>query len=86
MGSDEGHSIGDIAAIVKKVWMRPEFAANRSREPQVSIAQKPDPAKPILRYVPLTNFCRERLHLKPLVSLESGVYKTLMFHLQNSNK
>ncbi len=71
VGSDEAHSIREIAECVSR---------NSPACPPVTVAQRPDPRRPAARYVPDLQRARHELGLQVWTPLESAVRKTLEFH------
>jgi dTDP-glucose 4,6-dehydratase len=75
VGSDEAHSIREIAECVSRT---------SPHCPPVAVAQRPDPRRPATRYVPDIQRARHELGLDVWTSLESGIRKTFEFHQQPS--
>jgi len=73
VGSDEAHSIGDIAEIV---------ARNADTHPRIITARPPTGQAP-QRYVPDINRARRELGLEVWTPLDEAVRKTLAFHQYN---
>jgi nucleoside-diphosphate-sugar epimerase len=71
VGSDEAHSIREIAECVSR---------NSGHALPVTVAQAPDPRRPAHRYVPDISRARNELGLRVWTSLDSAVRKTLEFH------
>ena len=71
VGSDEPHSLRDIAESVSRT--SPSC-------PPVAVAQRPDPRRPAPRYVPDIHRARTELGLEVWTSLESAIHKTFQFY------
>jgi dTDP-glucose 4,6-dehydratase len=67
VGSEDGRSIKQIAEVV----------AEAGDAKGVEIAQKPDPARPLARYVPQCRRAREELGLQEWISLPDAVTRTI---------
>jgi dTDP-glucose 4,6-dehydratase len=74
VGSDEAHSIADIARAVAATLSTPE-------EPiSVEFAREADPSKPRLQYVPSTERARTELGLRQSVPLADAIARTAGWH------
>jgi dTDP-glucose 4,6-dehydratase len=71
IGSDESHSIREIAECVSR---------HSPACPPVAVAQRPDLRHPAARYVPDIHRARRELGLDVWTSFESAIQKTLEFH------
>ena len=69
VGSDDNLSIADLAHSV---------ACHTQPKPHVTIAHKPDPCKPAMRYVPSIDRGREELGLCPFTLINEGIRRTVM--------
>ena len=68
VGSEDARSIKEIAEVV---------AAAAGGAPQIEIALKPDPSRPLARYVPRCSRAREELGLQEWISLPDAVRRTI---------
>jgi nucleoside-diphosphate-sugar epimerase len=71
VGSDEAQSILDIAECVARL---------SPRQPPVTVAQRPEPARPAARYVPDISRARRELGLEVEIPFEDAVRRTIGFH------
>ncbi len=71
VGSDEAHSIREIAKYVSQ---------NSSTQPPVKVAQTPKPNAPATRYVPDIRRAQRELGLQVWTPLAAAIRKTLEFH------
>jgi len=76
VGSEEEITIKELAYKVAEVYYR-----LTGKKVDVVIEQKPDPSKPVDRYVPSTRRAREELGLTQKVSLDEAIERTLKFYL-----
>ena len=73
VGSDEAHSIREIAGCVSR---------NSPQPCAVAMARQPDPQRPARRYVPDISRARRELGLEVWTPLDEAVRKTIEFHQQ----
>ncbi len=71
VGSPDGISVGRLAAIVRDAVGVPT---------SVEIQARPDPARPVSRYVPATDQAAEVLGLRPTVGLVEAIRRTAAWH------
>jgi nucleoside-diphosphate-sugar epimerase len=71
VGSDESHSIREIAECVSR---------HSPHCPPVTVAQRPDLRRPAARYVPAIDRARHELGLEVWTPLDAAIQKTLDFH------
>jgi dTDP-glucose 4,6-dehydratase len=69
VGSEEAHTIHDLAKIVAEVC----------RAGMVHVKEKPDPARSPHRYVPSCQRAAEELGLRPRIELAEGIRRTAVF-------
>lgn len=76
VGSEEEITIKELAFKVAEIYYK-----LTGKKVDVIIEQKPDPSKPVDRYVPSTKRAREELGLIQKVSLDEAIERTLKFYL-----
>ena len=69
VGSDQAVSIGELAALVGRIV--PGTA--------VRVLKTPEPGRPAERYVPSIERAERELSLRPLITLEEGIERTMAF-------
>jgi dTDP-glucose 4,6-dehydratase len=74
VGSEEAHTIHDLAKIVAEVC----------RAGMVHVKEKPDPARSPHRYVPSCQRAAEELGLRPRIELAEGIRRTAAFAAKKS--
>jgi dTDP-glucose 4,6-dehydratase len=71
VGSPDHLTIADLAGVVVGV---------AGPGVEIRIARQPLPGAPRLRYVPLTQLAHEELGLRPVISAEEGIRRTIAWH------
>jgi nucleoside-diphosphate-sugar epimerase len=72
VGSEHDYSIADIAKHIAEYY-QPAIA--------VEIRDMPDPSKPVIRYVPNSQFAQNNLSLKQIIQLDTAIARTIQWHL-----
>ncbi|WP_103668976.1 NAD(P)-dependent oxidoreductase [Pseudanabaena sp. BC1403] len=73
VGSDQEISIKNLAILVSQAF---------KHKPEIHIAQKNDPAQPIERYVPSIQRVFNSLQLKPTISIEDAINRSINWYQQ----
>jgi nucleoside-diphosphate-sugar epimerase len=74
VGSEAGMTIAEVAQAVRDSFTPP---------PSIQIAQAPNPAQPVSRYVPGTHKARTELGLRETMDLSEAIRRTVSWHRQN---